>query len=166
MPAWSTNLTSRVKHRPKIHLVDVALAAHLTNTSTDRMLAPTSSNVGALFESFVVNEVIKQLGWAETRARLFHFRDRSGPEVDMILESNDGRIVAIEVKAGQTVATSDAKWPALLRDRLGDRFVCGVVLHSGAHVLPLGDRLWSAPIENLWAASIGANPATSGGISA
>jgi hypothetical protein len=43
---------------------------------------------------------------------------------------------------------SSSSW---LRDELGDRFVAGVVLHTGTGVYPLGDRLLAAPICTLWA---------------
>ena len=37
----------------------------------------------------------------------FHFRDRDGIEVDLVLESGDGRVVGVEVKAGATVRAED-----------------------------------------------------------
>jgi hypothetical protein len=37
-----------------------------------------------------------------------------------------------------------------LRDCLGERFVMGVVLHTGPHAVRIGDRLWALPIEALW----------------
>ena len=43
-----------------------------------------------------------------------------------------------------------ARHLAYLRDRLGDRFAIGVLLHLGDQSLPLGDRLWARPISSLW----------------
>ncbi|MGB4863460.1 MAG: hypothetical protein WBO97_13470, partial [Tepidiformaceae bacterium] len=37
-----------------------------------------------------------------------------------------------------------------LRDNYGDRFVRGVVLYTGEHSLPFGDRLWAMPVDALW----------------
>ncbi|MFT4035549.1 MAG: hypothetical protein QM679_08235 [Patulibacter sp.] len=37
-----------------------------------------------------------------------------------------------------------------LRDRLGERFVAGAVLHAGAATLPISDRIWALPLSALW----------------
>ncbi len=87
---------------------------------------------------------------ARTAAQLFHFRDRNGLEVDLVLEDGRGRVAAIEVKASVSLRAGDFRGPAGLRDRLGDRFRAGVVLHSGAQALPFGDRLAALPISSLW----------------
>jgi hypothetical protein len=39
-----------------------------------------------------------------------------------------------------------------MRDQLGDRFIGGVVLHTGPHAFPLGDRLRALPISTIWSA--------------
>jgi hypothetical protein len=38
----------------------------------------------------------------------------------------------------------------MLRDKLGDRFKAGLVVHAGSQVLPLGDRIWAVPVSALW----------------
>ena len=81
---------------------------------------------------------------------MFHYRDLDGPEIDVILEASDGRIVAIEVKASTTLAPQDFKWLARLRDQLGARFVAGFVLYTGATTHARGDRLVGAPVSALW----------------
>jgi hypothetical protein len=42
LPAWSVNLTSRVTKRPKLHLVDTGLAAHLLGMTPERFAEPTA----------------------------------------------------------------------------------------------------------------------------
>lgn len=151
VPAWSTNLTNRVAERPKITLLDSGLAAHLVHISPASLQPDRSPEpAGPLLEAFVLAEVRKQTGWNNEPVRLYHYRDRTGPEVDLVIEHADGRIAAIEVKATTSLGTNAAKWLALLRDRLGDRFVQGVVLYTGTRALPLGDRLTAQPIEALW----------------
>lgn len=51
------------------------------------------------------------------------------------------------MKAARDVDESDFKWLAYLRDRLGDRFVNGVVVHPGERPLPFGDRLTAMPVS-------------------
>ncbi len=72
--------------------------------------------------------------------------------MDLLLERRDGTIVAVEVKASSTLSSSDFRGLRLLRDRLGDRFVFGVVLCASERTLPFGDRLAAVPLSALWAA--------------
>ncbi|MEJ7703215.1 MAG: DUF4143 domain-containing protein, partial [Geodermatophilaceae bacterium] len=158
LPAWSTNLASRVARRPKLHLVDGGLAAHLQGV-TAQQLAPTdpagAARFGALLETFVVTEVIKQLGWTSTIARPYHYRTADAVEVDLVLEASDGRVSAVEVKAGSHLTAAATRGLVHLRDRLGDRFVAGLVLNSGSHTQRIGDRLWVAPVDQLWRGAAG-----------
>lgn len=151
MPAWGDNLTKRVTGRPKVSLLDTGLAARL-NHVTPAAMAPgaVSGAAGGLFESFVAGELRRQLVWAATPARLFHFRDRDGLEVDIVAESDDRRVAGVEMKASGSVSQGDFKGLTFLRDKLKDRFAMGVVLYTGKQPLPFGDRLWALPCSALW----------------
>jgi uncharacterized protein len=152
LPAWSTNLSKRVVSRPKVALLDTGLAARLVNASADGAASSANAQLaGHLLEGFVASEVRRQLTWSDTAARLFHYRDRAGAEVDLVLETDDGRVAGIEVKSGSSVGARDVRWLNQLRDRLGERFVGGVVLHTGASTAPFGPRVAAAPIDALWA---------------
>ncbi|MCE9637804.1 MAG: ATP-binding protein [Planctomycetes bacterium] len=151
VPAWSSNLTAKIVRRPKLHFTDTGLAASLVGVTPKSLTDPTAPMAGPLLETFVVGEISRQLGWSAVSATVHHFRDRSGPEVDLVLESRDGRIAAIEVKAARSVSARDFSGLTLLRDRLGARFVQGVVLHAGEAVLAFGDRLSAAPVSAVWA---------------
>ena len=137
VPAWSTNLTARVVRRPKLTLTDTGLAARLLGgrLRTDPELA------GRLVETLVMGELRAQAEWSETRPNLFHFRDRDGAEVDLVLESGDGRVVGVEVKAGATVRADDLGGLRLLERRLGSDFAAGLVLCTAAEPRHLGGRL-------------------------
>ncbi len=151
LPAWGDNLTKRVTGRPKVALLDTGLAARL-NHVTPAALAPgaVSSVAGGLFESFVAGELRRQLVWAQTPARLFHFRDRDGLEVDIVVESDDRRVAGIEMKAAGSVRPADLRALTVLRDKLGSRFSTGVIFYTGTRSLPFGDRLWALPYSALW----------------
>lgn len=146
VPAWSTNLTARVVRRPKLTITDTGLAARLLGgrLRNDPELA------GRLVETFVVGELRAQAEWSEARPGLFHFRDRDGAEVDVILESGDGRVVGVEVKAGATVRAEDLGGLRLLERRLGPDFAAGIVLCTAPQPRHLGGRLWMLPISSLW----------------
>jgi uncharacterized protein len=151
-PAWATSATTRAKRAPKVHLVDSGLAASLLGLG-ERELSSLDRDreFGFLLESFVVTELRKQASWSDLSVDVLHFRDRNGPEVDIVVEQRaTGVIAGIEVKASMTPRVEHARHLALLRDRLGASFSIGVVLHLGQALLPLGDRIWAVPVPVLW----------------
>ncbi len=118
--------------------------------SISRSLERDHAAVGHLFETFVVMELLRQAGWQDEPVRLFHYRDKDGREVDLILERRDGAVIGVEAKAAASVGPSDFRGLTRMRDALGDRFKAGVMLYTGANTLPFGDRLAAVPIEGLW----------------
>ena len=153
LPAWSRNLSARAIRRPKLHIADTGLAAHLLGTGPQALLAPTSQAFGMLAESFVVNEIARQATSAAARISLWHYRD-AHHEADIILETPDGSVTAIEVKASSSPSPRAADHLRWLRDRLDTvapgAFAGGIVLHMGEHDLSLGDRISMRPISSLW----------------
>lgn len=94
------NVTKRLTKSPKLHFYDVGLAAHLLGIRTLEELAFHPLR-GALFENWVVTEVLK---WRWNRglpADLAYYRDARGTEIDLVLEKALDPI-AVEIKAGQT----------------------------------------------------------------
>lgn len=150
LPAWSPNLGQRLVKAPKLHLVDSGLACHLIGASVARLLEDRTL-LGRMLESFLAGEIRKQISWEDPRVGLHHFRTAAGQEVDLVLERPDGTVVALEVKASVSVAATDFAALKALRDRLGERFRTGLVLHLGDQVIPSGDRLWLAPVSVVWA---------------
>ncbi len=149
LPAWSQNLTAKIKKRPKIHVVDSGFAAWLRGQSADSLARPTAEGAGPIMETFVINELMKLRAAADLEVDLYHFRDRDGREIDCILQTPDGRVVGVEVKASMTVNVHDFRHLSFARDRLGDQFITGVVFYTGARALPFGNRLMALPINLL-----------------
>lgn len=153
VPAWSRNVSAKIVKRPKLFASDTGLAAAVSGKDERALLRPTDPALGGLIESFVIGEMAKQLTWARTPARLYHYRDRDGDEVDAVVEASDGRVLAIEVKSSSVPRRGDAGSIARLRDRLdrvGDDFVAGVVFHTGDQRVRLGDRIIGLPVADLW----------------
>ncbi len=153
LPAWSRNVTAKIVHRPKLHACDTGLAAAIMGKDESALARPNDPMRGPLFESFVLAELAKQLTWSTVSARLHHFRDRDGLEVDAIVEASDGRVLAIEVKASSVPRAEDAAPMMSLRDKLdrvGGDFVVGVVFHTGDRRVRLSDRIVGLPIADLW----------------
>jgi predicted AAA+ superfamily ATPase len=144
VPAWSANATRRAVATPKVTFVDSGLATYLSAGAT------TEARVGGLLENFVLSELARQLTWSGTTARLYHYRDRDQYEVDGLLEDNAGAVVAVEVKAAETVRPDDFRGIRLLKRRLGARFRAGFVLYCGTESLSFGDGLTCLPISAVW----------------
>lgn len=149
--AWSGNVGRRLMKTAKTTLNDTGLMAHLAGMEEAR-LANDNLLLGQALETFVVNELRKQLTWSETPAELFHYRDNKGNETDIVLEDRAGRIVGLEVKATMTVRPDDFKGLEKLRVAAKARFKRGLLIYTGDRLLPFGDY-WAVPIEMLWEAN-------------
>jgi uncharacterized protein len=149
LPAWSNRATTRAVRMRKVLFVDTGLCAHLQRRNLKRLVRDDSL-VGPLLENFVLGELARQLGWSTISASLSHYRTRDGVEVDGVLESSDGRLVGVEVKAANTVRAEDFAGLRHLAAHVGERFRQGVVLYTGPAAMPFGDRMTAVPIEALW----------------
>lgn len=148
-PAWSSNLLSRVVKAPKTYIADTGLLCHLIGAD-ERRLANDGAVAGRVFETFVATEIARQIAWQDNPPRQYHYRDRDGREVDIVLERRDGTVIGIEVKSAASASPSDFRGLRHLRDRLGDRFKAGVLLYTGSNTVPFGDRLAAVPLAGLW----------------
>lgn len=151
LPAWGTNLTRRVISKPKVFLQDPATAASLVGAdATSLEMQISSSFTGGLLESFVATELLKQQEWSAIPFKLFHFRDSTGKEVDLVMESRGREIVGVEVKAAVSLQGKDFSGLRHLQRLAGERFRCGILLYAGKESLPMGPGLWAMPISALW----------------
>jgi predicted AAA+ superfamily ATPase len=143
---YSTNPTSRIVKSKKLFWRDSGLAAWLARYRTPGELADAPDKgfwlEQALFQTLAV--------WASldpTRRHLHYWRDRSGNEVDFVLE-HDGDLVALEIKAGENVTLSDAKGLMAFSESLKQRnrlLKSSVVLHMGTTSRQLGPATYALP---------------------
>lgn len=149
VPAWAGNLSKRLIKSPKLYLTDTALQLFMLNMDYDRLLKDFCL-VGSVIENFVVLEILKQISWSNKNIQLFHYRDHSGVEVDIILEGPGGDIIALEIKSSESVSADDFKGLKKVQADLGVKFLRGVVLYAGAMHLSFGPGLQAVPISALW----------------
>ena len=150
LPGWATGAATRAKRRSKVHVADTGLAAAMLGLTAESLSDPATEGRGPLHETFAVNELRRQATAIAPDLRFCHYRDSRGREIDLLIERPDGRLIALEVKAGATARPADAKWLAWLRDLIGDRFEVGLVLYGGPHPLRLSDRILALPLSYLW----------------
>ena len=151
IPAWSSRRVQRLVKTPKKVLVDAALMAAIVREDAEGIFFDAELR-GRFMETFVAAQLRAELPFARTRPALYHLRDTNGRhEVDFVLAYSRGRIVGVEVKSSGTVTVKDAQHLIWLRDTLGEAFVCGVVLYTGAFTQELSDRIFAVPISTCWA---------------
>jgi uncharacterized protein len=153
LPAWGTTLGSRVVRHPKAHLTDSGVMAWLLSLSPEKIAqaAPaTLTEYGHLLETFAVGEILKQVSWSDAPVAAGYFRTEAGDEVDLVLERDDGQVIAFEIKAGTRVRSEDLSGLRLLKDRLGARLEEAVVLYTGEHAYRHDDFISVLPLSELW----------------
>jgi predicted AAA+ superfamily ATPase len=101
LPPFSRNLGKRLTKTPKLHFLDSGLVCHLLGIREPRELRAHPLR-GAVFESWVVSEVLKAHHNAGVTPRMSFFRDTHGLEVDLLVERG-GDLVGVEAKSGATV---------------------------------------------------------------
>jgi predicted AAA+ superfamily ATPase len=153
LPAWGTTLGSRVARQPKVHLVDAGVMAWLVGLTPEKIAKNDPSvltEYGHLVETFAVGEVLKQVSWWDAPVTAGHFRAAAAGEVDLVLERDDGTVIAFEVKAGTRVDRSDLAGIRALRVRIGQRLVAAVVLYTGPLAYTHEDGTLVLPLDALW----------------
>lgn len=95
------NFSKRMIKSPKLYFYDTGLACALLGITSSSQLSLHSSR-GPLFENYIINELIKTRFNKGLRSNLFHWRDVSGHEIDVVADHGSFSI-GIELKAGMTV---------------------------------------------------------------
>jgi hypothetical protein len=145
---WHSNRLRRLIKTPKLHLGDTGLASALLGVDAE-FLIKDRAMLGQLLETFVFQELKRQASWSDTPVQFYHFRDKDGVEVDIVLEKA-GTVAGIEIKAAATVMKKDFRGLKKLREANGERFAAGVVVYDGEHVVGFGEKLYAVPIRALW----------------
>jgi predicted AAA+ superfamily ATPase len=146
---WFRNQLKRLVKTPKLHFIDSGLLA-VTVGATEERVAKDRSVLGPLLETFLFSEVMKQTSWLDETCRLHYYRDKDQDEVDIVVESESGAIVGLEIKAGATVNAGDFRGLRKLSEASGRNFKLGLVLYDSENTVPFGDNLFAAPISCVW----------------
>ena len=153
VPAWLTNRLSRLVKTPKRYLSDASLVGAALRLDEATVMRD-GDLMGRVLDTFVAAQLRPEIEVSARRPRLFHLREKNGRhEIDLLAELGGDRVVAVEVKASASPARRDAAHLEWLRDRLGERFLSGAVLHTGPRAFPLSERIAAVPIAALWSAN-------------
>lgn len=97
------NFNKRLIKAPKLYFIDTGLACNLLDIKTKEQVTQHFA-YGALFENFIVMEIVKERLNKGVRNGVFYWRDSKGVEIDLLLEEGTA-LHAIEIKAGRTLST-------------------------------------------------------------
>jgi predicted AAA+ superfamily ATPase len=116
LPPFYANAGKRLVKTPKVHFYDTGLVCALLGISTGRQLRNHPLR-GAIFESWVVTEIAKARANRGVSGGMYFLRDARGAEIDLLVEAGE-RLLAAEIKSGQTVAGDFAATFARLAEAL------------------------------------------------
>jgi len=125
LPPWHSNTTKRLIKTPKIYFLDTGLCAFLTHWTSSETLQHGAMN-GAIFETFVVGEILKSYWYNAQNPNFFYYRDKDGKEIDLLIEQNN-RLFPIEIKLAATVKKEWVRNFSVL-DRFSQARDVGVVI--------------------------------------
>ena len=149
--AWHNSQLKRLVRTPKLQFLDSGLLAALLRVDATT-IARDRRKLGPLLQTFVYGEIVKAIALSDEMTGVSHYRDKDGVEVNLVLERSPGAIVGIEVKAAATAQPRDFRGLQRLKEIVGDRFACGIVLHDGERIQRTAPGLFAIPVRMLWEA--------------
>ncbi len=142
---YSGNTIKRIVKRPKLYFMDTGLACYLSMWNNARALE-ISAMAGALFENYVISEIIKGYVNAgiDVRSRLFYYRDNNGKEIDLLILDN-GKLYPVEIKKSSDPGRTALKNFSVLDD-LAEEKGEGAVVCLSSMIIPLDNMNKIVPL--------------------
>jgi predicted AAA+ superfamily ATPase len=143
---YSNNVTNRAIKTPKAYFMDTGLACYLTKWKTPGTLE-SGAFAGAIFETYVISEIIKSYWHNGKDPAIYFYRDQDGKEIDVLLEEN-GVLYPVEIKRKSNPDKTDISAFATLK-RFGNEVGWGGVVCSAPTYLPLSEHAFAIPVGYL-----------------
>ncbi len=100
LPPYYKNYGKRITKSPKVYFYDTGLVSHLTGISTEELFIKGPMS-GAIFENYVIAEIIKKATHTKAPVDFYYYRTSNGEEVDLIMDRKVSKSV-IEIKFNAT----------------------------------------------------------------
>jgi len=149
LPAWAPSLRSKTAIRTSVkrHFVDPSIATAVMRTNPEGILADFEY-FGFLFEALCTRDI--RIYAQVNDGDVFHYRDKSGLEADLIVRLRDGRWAAIEVKLGQKQIDAAAENLLALNAKIDDKKMGEasflMIITGGQFAYQRKDGVWVVPI--------------------
>jgi len=145
LPSFETNLNKRLLKSPKLYFLDTGLAVRLQGW-TESGPCFISPQAGHLFETLVFAEIMKFKLNQGKDWRISVWRTKEGEEVDFVIETNKGQILAVEAKMG-IHSVKPYPLPAAFKKHFGAKEL--VIVSLAEKQLRLGPQCLQVPITQL-----------------
>lgn len=129
LPPWNTNINKRLTKSPKLYFCDTGLLCCLLGIKEAKQLDNYPLR-GAIFENMVVNSFLKAAYNAGKKPRLSFFRDKTGREIDLIVENADG-IRAFEIKSSTGFNPDYYKHIRYFEKTFPQNVICSTIIYNG-----------------------------------
>jgi predicted AAA+ superfamily ATPase len=149
LPAWKPSLRSKtaIRTTEKRHFVDPSIATAVMRTNPEGVLTDFKY-FGFLFESLCTRDI--RVYAQANDGDVFHYRDKSGLEADLIVRLHDGRWAAIEVKLGNKQIEEAALNLLALKSKIDeekmDNAAFLMIITGGLTAYQRNDGIWVVPI--------------------
>ena len=140
---YHNNVTKRLVKRPKLYVLDTGLCAYLTEWSSPETLEAGAMS-GALFETYVLTEVLKSWWHRGQRPQVFYYRDKDGREIDLLFV-HDQTFHPVEIKKSASPRRDWLQTFTVL-DRLDKPTGAGAVVCLCPHLVPLNKQINAIPV--------------------
>lgn len=140
---YHSNITKRLYKTPKLYFLDTGLCSHLTGWTSPETLA-SGAMAGAVFETYVVAEILKSWWNRIQLPNIFYYRDKDGREIDLLIQQND-RLYPLEIKKGASPSREWIKHFSAL-DRFGKEITDGGVICLCSDMLQLTETCRAIPV--------------------
>lgn len=127
LPPFHKNFNKTIVKRPKLYFYDTALASSLLGIYKNEHLQ-THPLRGALFENFIIAEIIKQKLNYDFSEKLYFWRDKTGREIDLIIDKTT-EFIPVEIKSGKTIQNEFFKNLRYLLKLSGEKQ--GIIIYAG-----------------------------------
>ena len=139
---YFSNLNKRIVKTPKIYFLDTGLCSYLTNWETAKTLESGAMS-GAMFETFVVSEIIKSYVHNAKMPNIYYYRDKDKKEIDVIIEKNS-KLYPIEIKKTANPDKSMLKHFSIIpNEKLGE----GSVICLCKEDFPITEKVNAIPVS-------------------
>lgn len=143
---YHTNINKRLIKSPKLYFLDTGLAAYLTEWSNSQTLEAGAMS-GAIFETWVMSEIIKSYWHLGKSASIYYYRDKDQREIDLLIV-RDGTITPIEIKKTAMPTKSDIRHFSVL-EKLKMPIAPGALLCMTERPMPLTETIQALPVSCL-----------------
>lgn len=139
---YYANFNKRIVKTPKIYFLDTGLCSYLTNWDNSHVLESGAMS-GAMFETFVVSEIIKSYTHNSKEPNIYYYRDKEKKEIDIIIEKND-KLYPIEIKKSANPDKSAIKNFSVIPN---DKLENGAVICLAQTDYPITKTISAVPVS-------------------